>query len=330
MQKALLVLALMGLGNVTVAAHADDVGTAMADAALRFLSALDENQKTQAIFRFDSPERFNWHWIPRERHGLPIKSLKPEQRALAFGLIDTGLSTKGVIKATTIMSLEEILRVEEHGTGPIRDPELYFVSVFGHPDDSGDWGWRIEGHRLALNYTLRGGRVVSATPFMFGSNPAEVQSGSRKGLRNLADIEEPANKLLFSLTESQRKEAIVSLDVPDVTTTPNSAQPPPMSPEGITSTKLDPLQRGTITRLVQSYYDNFPAPIRTELLAELARGEQMFHFAWFGPADPAKPHAFRVQGPTFFIDFNDKQNGANHIHTFYRSLLGDFGATITR
>ena len=130
---------------------------------------------------FDSPERFNWHWIPRERKGLPIKELKPEQRALAFGLLDTGLSTKGVIKATTIMSLEEILRVEEHGTGPVRDPELYFVSVFGDPDDQGEWGWRIEGHHLALNYTLQDGRVVSATPFMFGSNPAEVHPGRGKG-----------------------------------------------------------------------------------------------------------------------------------------------------
>ena len=50
-----------------------------------------------------------------------------------------------MIKATTIMSLEEILRVEEHGTGPVRDPELYFVSVFGTPDDQAEWGWRIEG-----------------------------------------------------------------------------------------------------------------------------------------------------------------------------------------
>ncbi len=310
--------------------RADETGTAMADAASRFVAALDAQQKAQATFAFDSPERFNWHWIPRVRKGLPIKDLKPEQRALAFGLLDTGLSTKGMLKATTIMSLEEILRVQEHGTGPIRDPELYFVSVFGNPGDQSEWGWRVEGHHLSLNYTLRDGKVVSATPFMFGSNPAQVRDGSRKGLRNLADIEGPANKLLLSLNDDQRKEAVVSTDVPDVTTTPNSAQPPPASPEGISSAKLDSGQRETITRLVQAYYENFPAPVRTQLLDQLARGEEAFHFAWFGPADPSKPHSFRIQGPTLFIDFNDKQDEANHIHTFYRSLLGDFGATAAR
>jgi hypothetical protein len=310
MRKLIWFPAMIGLcaSLSVVPARGDETGTAMADAARRFLGALDPQQKAQASFSFDSPERFNWHWIPRERKGLPIKNLKPDQRALAFGLLDTGLSTKGVIKATTIMSLEEMLRIEEHGTGPIRDPELYFVSVFGEPDDQGDWGWRVEGHHLALNYTLRGGRVVSATPFMFGSNPAVVQSGSRKGLRNLADIEGPANKLFLSLNADQRKDAIVSTEVPDVTTTPNSAQAESISPEGISSTKLTSEQRATVTQLVQSYYENFPAPIRADLLDQLARGQQSFHFAWFGPIDPVQPHAFRVQGPTF-----------------YRSLLGDFG-----
>jgi hypothetical protein len=311
-------------------ARADETGTAMAEAARRFVAALDEKQKTLATFGFESPERFNWHWIPRPRKGLPIKELRPEQRALAFGLLDTGLSTKGMLKATTIMSLEEILRVKEHGTGPVRDPELYYVSVFGSPSDQGEWGWRVEGHHLSLNYTLRDGKVVSATPFMFGSNPAEVHDGSRMGLRNLVEIESPANKLLLSLNEDQRKEAIISSEVPDVTTTPNSAQPQASSPEGISSAKLDPEQRETITRFVRAYYENFPAPIRADLLEQLAHGEQAFHFAWYGPADPVKPHAFRVQGPTFFIDFNDKQDGANHIHTFYRSLLGDFGAAAPR
>ena len=229
MRRPTLFLAMLALVSLQFCkiARADETSSAMADAAKRFLAALDDKQKAQASFSFDSPERFNWHWIPRERKGLPIKAMTPEQRALAFGLLDTGLSTKGMLKATTIMSLEEILRVKEQGTGPVRDPELYFVSIFGNPAENAEWGWRIEGHHLALNYTLRDGRVVSATPFMFGSNPATVKDGGRKGLRNLASIEEPANQLLLSLNDEQRRSAIVSAEVPDVTTTPNSAQRPP-------------------------------------------------------------------------------------------------------
>ena len=137
MRRPTLFLAVLALFSLQFrnTARADETSTAMADAAKRFLAALDDKQKAQASFPFDSPERFNWHWIPRERKGLPIKAMTPEQRALAFGLLDTGLSTNGMLKATTIMSLEEILRVKEHGTGPVRDPELYFVSIFGNPGD---------------------------------------------------------------------------------------------------------------------------------------------------------------------------------------------------
>ncbi len=210
MKRVVLLLIVLALSGARASARADQLGNLMADAASRFLAALDEGQRSKATFSFESPERLNWHWIPRERKGVPFKNLTPEQRALAFGLLNTGLSTKGAVRATTIMSLEEILRVAEHGTGPVRDPELYYISIFGTPGDPSEWGWRIEGHHLALNYTLKGNKVVSATPFMFGSNPALVKSGSRKGLRNMAEIEDPANRILLSLTEEQRKLAVVA------------------------------------------------------------------------------------------------------------------------
>jgi hypothetical protein len=230
-----------------------------------------------------------------------------------------------MIKATTIMRLEQILLVDEHGTGPIRDPELYYVSIFGNPSDDGEWGWRVEGHHLALNFTLKGGQVVSGTPFMFGSNPAEVRTGPLKGMKNLVEIEGPTNKLILSLNPEQRKEAIVSSTAPDVTTTPNSAQAPVTTPEGISVTKLDADQKQTLNRLLQAYAANFVDPVRAELLDQFAKDPESIHFAWYGSTDPTKPHAFRIQGSAFFIDFNDTQNETNHIHTFYRSFLGDFG-----
>jgi hypothetical protein len=311
-------------------ARADEVGSSMAEAARRFVATLDPEQKSRATFSFDSPERVNWHWIPRERKGLPIKVMKPEQRAMAFGLLSTGLSTKGMIKATTIMRLEQILLVEEHGTGPVRDPELYFVSIFGNPNDDGEWGWRIEGHHLALNFTLKGGQVISATPFMFGSNPAEVHTGPMKGVKNLGEIESPTNKLILSLSPEQRKEAIVSPTAPDVTTTPNSARAPVSTPEGIAVTKLDADQKQTLTRLLHAYASNFVDPVRAELLEQFSRDPESIHFAWYGSTDQTKPHAFRVQSSAFLIDFNDTQNETNHIHTFYRSFLDDFGLTSPR
>lgn len=312
--------------------RADETGAVMAEAARRFLGALDDAQRAQASFAFDNPERFNWHWIPRPRRGLPIKDLAPDLRALAFGLLSTGLSPQGMLKATTIMSYEEILRVQENGTGPIRDPELYYISIFGEPDDQGGWGWRFEGHHLSLNYTLRDGKVVSATPFMFGSNPAGVRSGGRIGSRNLFDFEEPILSLIMSMDEAQLDEAVVSEEVPDVTTTPNSARPEPATapPLGISSAHLNDSQRALLADFVRAYQANFPDSIRDNLAERLARARQGYRFAWYGPPDPFRPHAFRLWSPELEIDFNDKQEEANHIHTYYRNASGDFGLVSPR
>src|ERR1700752_5207747 len=111
---ALAALAVIGLA-LWAGAFVDQTGSQMAPAADRFLAALTDEERARATFDFDSPERLNWHFIPRERKGLPIKDMSPAQRALAFGLIHTGLGASGYLKATTIMSLEQILKELEQG-----------------------------------------------------------------------------------------------------------------------------------------------------------------------------------------------------------------------
>src|SRR3984885_5745158 len=145
-------------------AQVEPTGSRMAVTADRLLESLTQTQAAKAANPYESAERLNWHFIPRGRKGLPIKELSPEQRALAFALIESGLSGSGFLKATTIMSLEKILLELEKGSGPVRDSELYYLTVFGKPDDRGKWGWRVEGHHLSLNFTLEDGKIVAATP----------------------------------------------------------------------------------------------------------------------------------------------------------------------
>lgn len=262
---------------------ADDLGRDMADAAGRFLGAIDDARRTRAAFALGSPERVDCHRIPRPRKGIPVKDLAPDQRALAFGLLGTGLSTRGSLMATTIMSLEEMLRQEEHGTGPICDSEIYYVSIFGTPGDPAGWGWRVEGHHLALNYTLRSGRVASATPFMFGSNPATVRSGPGRGLRNLAEIEAPVDALLVLLSDDQKRVAIVRRIAPEVTTTPNAPRLNAARPKGIDAAKLTPDPRDHLGRIVRAYAVHFPPPVEAQILGHLAASGGALHFAWYGP-----------------------------------------------
>ena len=126
-------VAVVGLA-LWAGAQVEPTGSRMAVTADRLLDSLTQTQAAKAAYPYDSAERLNWHFIPRGRKGLPIKELSPEQRALAFALIQSGLSGSGFLKATTIMSLEQILRELEKGSGPVRDPELYYLTVFGKPE----------------------------------------------------------------------------------------------------------------------------------------------------------------------------------------------------
>jgi hypothetical protein len=334
--KPSLTLAAVGVVGLAVwaGAQVESTGGGMATAADRFLKSLDDGQREKVRFAFDSPERKNWHFIPRDRKGLPIKAMTPEQRALAFGLIGVGTSAEGDLKATTIMSLEAVLREIEKGSGPLRDPENYAISIFGDPGNKGQWGWRVEGHHLSLNFTLKDGQVVSATPAFFGANPAEVRQGPRQGLRTLAEIEDRALRFLQALDDDQKAAAIVAEAAPnDIPSnydgSPENglpAKPPALGDGGIAAGRLSPDQRKMLDALIFSYAENMPEDVAGAWLAEVERAGGDVRFAWFGPADRSQGHAYNIWGPTFDIEFNNTQNGANHIHSLYRHVLTDFGA----
>lgn len=329
--KPSLAMAAIGLVGLAVWANGyyDTTGNQMANATSRVLTSLDKEQIAQATFPFDSPERLNWHFIPRERKGLPIKSMNPAQRALTFGLLNTGLAASGYLKATTIMSLEQILLELEKGSGPLRDPERYFLTVFGKPSAKGKWGWRIEGHHLSLNFTLEDGKIVSATPAFFGSNPAEVRQGPREGLRTLADVEDRALRLVQALTPEQQKTAVVDKEAPKEIRAAGTAQPPTEEAVGLSANDLTEDQRELLKALVESYASDMPPDVARAWISEIREaGAGSIRFAWFGPADRTQPHAYRVQGPTFLIEFNNTQNNANHVHSIWRSMLGDFGVPL--
>src|SRR5689334_1177388 len=154
----------------------------METTAKNFLNSLTPEQRAKATYKFEDDQRFDWHFIPKERKGLPLREMTARQKELATALLCAGLSQQGYIKAVSIMSLEEVLRLIENSSTDYRNPEKYFFTVFGTPDEKGTWGYRIEGHHVAQNFTIVNGKAIGG-PSFFGSNPAEVRQGPHKGLR---------------------------------------------------------------------------------------------------------------------------------------------------
>jgi hypothetical protein len=319
----------------------DGPGGAMTQAAQGLLESLSSEQRAKASFGYDDPERLNWHYIPRARKGLSIKEMNAAQRRGLHALLHAGLSETGHEKATAIMSLEAILHQLEKDRkgGPVRDPELYFVSIFGKPAPKGQWGWRIEGHHLSLNFAVRDGELAAATPAFFGANPATIMAEIpgqpvKKGARTLAKEEQLAFDLLGSLNEEQFKSALIGDKAPSDLRSPNTPQPPSDAAVGLVAEKMTPAQSKTLWSLLEAYAGNMPQEVGQAWLGEIQQsGAEKVHFAWSGASKPGTGHYYRLQGPTFLVEFVNVQpdsanNPANHIHSVWRSMAGDFGIAL--
>ena len=302
----------------------------MRQAADAFLASLEPEQRSKVLFAFDDPERLNWHFVPRQRRGLPLRDMTAEQQALAGGILRAGLSRRGYLTASTIIELELVLR--EMGENPaVRDPGLYFFSIFGTPADAAPWGFRAEGHHLSLNFTLVRDTLIATAPAFFGANPAEVRSGSRRGLRALADEEDIARELVLSLDERQLDEALIAAETPRDIVTGNAARVQPLSPVGIRVTELRPEQAALLARLLEVYLGRMAEPLAAERGAALQGTDfREVAFAWAGSRHKGEAHYYRIQGPSFLVEYDNTQNRANHIHTVWRDFEGDFGRDLLR
>lgn len=305
---------------------------AMAESANKFLNALNTEQRAKAAFKFDDEQRYDFHFIPRERKGVPLKDLNEAQRKLAMDFLQTGLGAAGYQKATTIISLESILaEIEGPNRRFPRDPELYYVSVFGTPSVRNVWGWRFEGHHLSLNFTVVKGELLSNTPAFFGANPREVRQGPRQGLRVLAGEEDKGRALVQALDEKQRAIAVFDSKAPADIISLANRKADPLKPEGIAFSQLNKQQQELLNHLINEYLGRMPQDVAAERTKKLREaGWDKIHFAWAGGINKNEPSYYRVQGPTFLVEYDDTQNNANHIHSVWRDFNGDFGADLLR
>ena len=314
----------------------------MASAANAFVNSLSPEQRQKATFPFESNERLHWNFIPSEafpRNGLLLKDMNENQHKLVHDLLKSALSQRGYLTATAIMDLESALgdlerRARESGRGAesmVRDPLKYYVSVFGTPSTKNTWGWRVEGHHVSLHFTVVNGNLIASSPTFFGSNPAEVREGPKKGLRILGDQEDAARDLVMALNDSQRAKAIIQNVALNEIVTTNKLDISPLSPAGIPAAEMTPPQREMLMKVVNIYISKMADDIAADRTAKLQKaGVDKIAFAWAGETERGKKHYYRIQGPTFLIEHDNSQNDGNHVHSVWRDFNGDFGRDLLR
>lgn len=299
----------------------------MTEAANRFLTLLTEEQRAKAVQPLLTDERFNWYYVPRVREGVTFKQMTEPQRRAALELMKTGLSAKGFQKAETIRSLEVILQQLEKGSGPIRDPELYYFTIFGSPSDTGAWGWRYEGHHLSFHWTLKDGTAIASTPQFMGSNPAEVRvDGPLKGARPLGAEEDLGRTLLKSLNDSQRAACMLGEKAPAEILTTNERKASILEHKGVGFKDLRREQQQMLMAVVTEIAETHVPELAKKRMARVAEGGlDTIKFGWMGGAERGQPHYYRIQGKTFLIELDNTQNDANHVHIVWRDFENDFG-----
>lgn len=292
--------------------------------AAAFAATLDANQRRSAVYPFDGQTRFDWHYVPRSRPGLPFKAMNARQREAAQALLRTVLSDEGYQRIESIrLILENILRGDSSSS--FRDPDNYALALFGAPD-AFPWGFRFEGHHLSLNFTFPAPDKASATPAFWGANPAEVRRGQNQGFRLLGAQTDAAFALLRSLDAAQRGEAVIGdRSLGDIVAGPGRGDEL-RQPRGVAYARLADAQRNQVIAIVEGMMGMLNAELRALQDKRLREaGLDALRFAWAGAMESGRPYYFRLHGPITLVEFDNTQDDANHIHSLWRDLASDWG-----
>ena len=318
--------------------------------AKRFIETLTAEQKQIAVLEYEDKKRVDWHFIPLEtRKGLPLRDMNESQRTAAFAILRQVLSPIGYQRTIEIMDYEAIL-LELEGPTAVkrRDYTKYYFTLFGQPSESTTWGLSVEGHHLSINYTFEKGAIVDSTPQFFGVNPAGLRKDFKtpdvskaggmvefkKGKRLLAAEEDAGFTLLKSLNAKQQSQAIYDKECPDDIQWAGEPQPQHAAKVGIAAKDLDAQQQSNLISILNAFTVHMPAEVikqRMDLIK--SAGIDQIYFGWAGATELAGQHFFRIQGPTFIVELCNFQrdpegNIANHIHSIWRDMTGDFNLAI--
>ncbi|MBL0741873.1 DUF3500 domain-containing protein [Chryseolinea lacunae] len=305
----------------------------LAGKANAFLATLSPELQEKARYTLEDDERLNWHFVPTKRNGACFRDFNAAQRAAGLDLLKTSLSTQGYQKATAIVALETILKdVEKRGPDDnYRDPLNYYITIFGTPSADAPWGWRFEGHHVALNFCSINNNIESSTPSFLGSNPGIVRQGSERGKQVLKDETSLGFTLVNSLSDPQRKDAIIAAEALPEIVSSDKRKAAALDPRGLSYGSMTEQQKNILLKLLDLYVKNYELGFASKLMAKIKKaGIENLSFAWAGSLQPGVGHYYRIQGPMLLIEYDNTQNNANHVHTVVRDLTNDFGEDILR
>lgn len=346
--KALLLLC-FAVAQFTAGAQ-KSYNTQIREASSAFIQTLSPLQKKSALLSFDDTARIQWNNLPiglRARAGISIGDMTEPQRQLLHRILSASLSSQGYLKATGIMHLDNLLNIfvdtayaRKEFNDTVRQFLInlkwthrnYYLAFFGSPSDN-NFGYKIEGHHLSVNYTFSGDNI-SVTPWFIGTDPAEMMMTEYAGWRVLGQEEDLGLQLIHALTPVQQKKATMQADVPGDIITGAETGKRLIDYWGIKGSELTSEQKAILQYIIREYVFNLEYEKASAEYAKIVKaGIDNVYFGWIGPYDENKAHYFILNGPTFLIEFDNAggpRREGNHIHTIWREKGNEYGEDVLK
>ncbi len=99
-------------------------------------------------------------------------------------------------------------------------------------------------------------------------------------------------------------------------------------PKGIVTGDMNHGQIDVLRELIGCYLNRLPEELADAQASLVEKEFNKIRFAWAGGDERYEPHYYRIQGERLFIEYDNTQRGANHIHAVWRDLANDFGGDV--
>jgi hypothetical protein len=298
-----------------------------------FLGTLDDAQKAAVQGERTPANLGQWSNLPDQlfaRAGLRMDKLSADQRAAVLKILQAALSPEGYAQVTQITTADGVLATQG---GPQLDfgADHYWIRILGTPGPAGPWTVQYGGHHLAVNVTLNG-KDVTIAPTLWGAQPASYASAGTSA-EPLCGETTKAFALVDALDANQQKDAILTTPIKEIVLGAGQ-DGKTLAPEGVQASTFTDAQKKLLLDLVDEWIRPLDAENAAAKLATVQQNLDRTTFAWYGSTQIGNPIYYRVQGPTFTIEFAHQQGqGANaggitHIHAIYRESGNDYGAQL--
>ncbi len=305
-----------------------DVVRKTVEAANAFLKSVDQKQYQQVMYSFtDDDQRENWSNLPVghvPRGGLRWGDLNDKQKAAAMELLKSALSEDGVQQVVDNMNGDEFLKQNSRRRTSFGSDE-YFISFLGEPSTTSGWMFQFGGHHLAINVTIVE-ENMTMSPSLTGGQPIDYQ-WEGKQIRQVADEEDAAYAFVASLSETQKKEAILAQRYGDIKFGPGAKKIEPTS-EGLKVSDLDEKQVELLKALIKTRIGVLNAVHAKIEFDKIVADFPNTWFSWKGPTEAGGDASYLIQSPSILMEYSPQRLGGiptNHIHAMYRDPSNDYG-----